>query len=441
MTLFSFAAKAGGSLLLLPFILVSFDAPTIAVWYLYFTIHSLQALCDLGFTAVLTRWIAYSVGGSRKTATGSHILLAQRVYLYVTAVWSLLLISLGTWSVAGPISAMNIGDQPTAWACWALVATASSISIWGGFYSTVLIGCDDVARVRRWEAGFAVISALVCSAVLALDGGLLGLTTCYYGTLALSVIRNRQLARPLVRRHLSSSVATPFRGLWHQAWRTGLGSALSLGTLHGSAIWYAQVASPNMAATIFLCIRLISAVSQLSQAPFYSNLSRIAILYSEGRHERLINLCRERMGAAFVLFISSFILVGMLGDRLLNAVGSTLLFPDRGLWIAFGAAFLAERLSGMYVQIVNATDKIINHIFGSATLAIYLLWLCVLYPIRDAAAIPLALLATQASFGTWYSAKVAYSRLGSAPRLYEAIILLCTAGGFALLLASPGMTS
>src|SRR6478609_965628 len=64
MTWLSYSTKALSLFGVLPLILKRFSPGDVVLWYLFFTIISLQSIADFGFRQTFSRIIAYAFGGA-----------------------------------------------------------------------------------------------------------------------------------------------------------------------------------------------------------------------------------------------------------------------------------------------------------------------------------------------------------------------------------------
>src|SRR6202012_3480933 len=76
--------------------------------------------------------------------------------------------------------------------------------------------------------------------------------------------------------------AAVLRALWPATWRSGIGVLASHGIIQSSGLVYSQLAPAADLASYLLALRVVTMVSQISQAPFYSKLPRMAALQASG---------------------------------------------------------------------------------------------------------------------------------------------------------------
>jgi O-antigen/teichoic acid export membrane protein len=439
----SFIARSLGLVVVLPFLLTELTTEEISLWYLFSAIAGFQLLIDLGFSPTFSRVIAYAMGGAdvhtiespRGDARGSpnwetlERICSTMGYVYsrLGVAWFLILVCIGTLAVYRPITMIEDGNF--AWLAWAVVLGSSTISFFGIAYSSYLQGVNQIAVLRRWEIITSIGSAVTSVLVLTNGGDLLALVIASQGWQIINTIRNRWLSRTV----LSGRMKT-FHGVtrdekvlcavWPSTWRTGVGVLTSYGVVQASSIIYAQIASPAAAATYFLALRLIQAVSQFSQAPFYSKLPTLARLYSEGRNSDLVQLARKGMSLAYLTFVVGFVILGALGAPILEMIGSNAAFPGFLLWALLGVAYFVERYGAMHINLYGTTNDIINHVANGVAGIIYMVVGVIGFRYMGIYAFPVALIVGNAGFYAWYAASHSYRAFGLGFLLFERAAML-----------------
>ena len=431
MTYGSFFTRSLSLVVVLPFLLTRLSTEEIYLWYLFLSIAGFQLLVDMGFSPTFSRVIAYAMAGEdlqslkspKGGANGSpnwktleSIWSTMRfVYVRLGTAWFLLLLCIGTLAVSGPVTVMN--DATSAWISWCVVLVVSFVTFRGIVYSAYLQGVNKIAVLRRWEIITAVGSAISSVLVLVWLEDLLALVLVSYGWGLLNVARNRWLAGRVHERRLSGFMESGkneavMQAVWSSTWRTGVGVLMSYGIVQSSGVIYAQVATPAEAATYFLTLRMIQVVSQFSQAPFYSKLPKLASMYSVGSYSELVAFAKKGMQLSYLSFVIGFVLLGIIGDRLLPYIGSNAEFPGTVLWGLFGIAYFFERYGAMHINLYSTTNNIINHVANGVSGIVYIFTGAVLYGYIGILAFPAALIAGNAGFYAWYAARHSYRAFG-----------------------------
>lgn len=425
MTWGSLAARLSGMVVVLPLVLVKFAPAEVAIWQLFVSLYTLQLLLDFGLAPTFSRLLSYARGGAslediadtQRIKGGStspsqdavpvlqQVMSTQRwLYARISMGVTLLFAVGGTLALMAP--AQNVAEPSQMWLAWGLVLVSSLIGFWGNGYSAALQGMDQIAITRRWEILFALGQIASAVAVLVLDGSLLTLVAANQTWLVMGAVRNRWLMRRLYPElMLPHPKANPLvmSGLWPAAWRSGIGVLMSQGIIQASGLIYGQMATPTQLATYMIGLRLITTVSQFSQAPFYSKLPQMAQSYARGDTPNQLALALRGMRLAHWVFAAGAVGIGVLGAPLLTMIGSNTPFVDNHIWWLLSAAFFTERLGAMYLQLYSTTNHIVWHIANGVTGVLMLSFAWLLFPHLDMAALPLAMLLAYAGFYTVYA--------------------------------------
>lgn len=461
----SFAARTLHLAILLPLVLRFFSPAEVALWQVFSTLLGLQLLADLGFGSTFSRLISYAFGGAVGIAGDGQLqppdedreanwVLIARLFAVMRLIYSrlswLLFIGLvvgGSFALVARVNALNdvtvaaghsvySSTKPVeAWIAWGGIVLVTFVSFRANAYAAFLQGTNHVAVVRRWEALFGVGALASSLTVLLLDGGLVALVFSSQVWILLNAWRNRWLTTqvcggrfrrlPPCRADRDILVAA-----WPPAWRAGVGILMSFGVVQISAIFYAQSNDTVGVATYLLGLKLMQAVSQISQAPFYSKLPALSRLWIQGRRDEQVKLAERGMRLAYWAQVAPAIGLGFFGPWLIENIGSHTPFPSGHLWGLLIAASLCERYGAMHLQLYSTSNHIVWHVANGGAGVIFLGVATVLFPQIGVLALPGAMLAGYVGFYSWYSARLSHRRFGLKWPQFD----LATVGSPALLL-------
>jgi hypothetical protein len=425
----SFAARTLSLLIVLPLLLTRLTTAEIALWYLFSSVISLQALADLGFSPTFTRVIAYAMGGAEDLkdfrevrestnsgrpnwATMEKIWSTIRsIYLRSTIVSMVFLAIVGTIALVRPIAAIE--NQSEGWLSWIVIAVTSGVAFWGTMYSASLQGMNHIALFRRWEMLTSFAAILTSFVVLYAGGKLFELVLANQSWLVVAVFRNRWLAR-----NVEDSRLKGFKGfkihhdilqaVWPSAWRSGLGITMSYGVVQASGIVYAQFGSAAGIASYLLALRIMQTINLFSQAPFYSKIPVLARLRSEGRLHDQVAVAQRGMAYAYWTFVVGFVCAGLFLDPLLELIKSHARFADPVLWSLMGIAFFVERFGAMHIQLYSTTNHIIWHTANGITGIINIVVVVLTFKYIGVYSFPIGMAVGTLGFYCWYAAKHSY---------------------------------
>lgn len=388
-------------------------------------------IADMGFSITFSRVIAYAMGGAEKLkgyididqkAKGSEpnwntmakiCASMNKIYFRIASVWCLLLLSIGTLSVFKPIT-QNEGHMFQGWAAWVIVIVTSTFRVYGNQYTSYLIGTNRIALHKRWETSVWLASIAINIIVLLLGGGLLALVTATQGLLAVNVLVNLWLFRSLSSEHYRQFKGGKLdRGIlseiWPATWRSGFGIILGAGLIQCTGIFYAQVGSKESVAAYLLALYLMRAISQFSQAPFYSKIPALSRLRAEGQLIKQQKLAEQGMRLSYYTVAVGIILIGIFGPPLLKCIKSNADFVDGNLWALMGLAAFLERYGAMHIQLYSTTNHIITHIANGVTGLIFILAVALSYVFLGVYAFPISQIVANLAFYNWYAVKHSYS--------------------------------
>lgn len=427
MTWGSFLTKALSLVIVLPLILSRFSTQEIALWYLFMIFISFQILADVGFAPTFGRVIAYAMGGAdvddlkspkeknngqANWQTIELICSTMRViYNRLSLLWTICLMVFGSIALLKPASLMD--NSSSVWISWGIILVVSTVTLRGNIYNSYLQGINEIALLRRWEAITAMGNIVTSSLVLISGAGLLSLVIVNQGWQVLNIIINRWLSgyvkngrfRGFTQGKMSKKVLS---AVWPSAWRSGLGIFSTYGLVQASGILYAQVGSAAGIASYLLALRLIQAVSQFSQAPFYSKLPVFARLFAEDKKNELMFRARSGMQLSFWCYVLGFMGLSIAGEPLLQLIGSNADFPKHFLWSLMGLAFFVERYGAMHLQLYSITNQIIWHQVAVGFGVIYISACLIFFNLIGVYAFPVGILMGHLGFYSWFSAKHAY---------------------------------
>lgn len=422
--------------IVLPVVLNRFTAAEIALWGLFLSVLALQAMVESGFSATFVRVFAYAMGGAETldVAAGSHrreprerggqpnVELMRAIWRALCRQYAILsggifLLTLlgGSIAMKRPIDAAP--DSASAWWAWLVLVGTGPIVIQGNIYTVFLQGINRVALFRRWEAASVLVGAVLSGLVVFYRGELIHLVVLRQSWALLTVLINRRLCRQTPEFRSLADTATTRDGevlsvVRPKAWRSSLGIALSAGLIEMSGVVYAQLGPAETVASYLVALRLLQSLRLLSGVPFYSQLPLLARLYSEGRIEHQLKLARKGMAWSYWSFVVVFVALGLWAEPLLTAIGSNAGFVPPSLWLLLGLGFFAERYGAMHLQLFSTTNVINWHVVAGTSGLIYTVMAVAMFHVAGLYAFPLAMLAGQLGFYSWYSARCSYREFG-----------------------------
>jgi len=408
---------------LLPVVLIRFSPEEVAVWQLFSALFVLALMLDYGLAPNFSRLLSYAragtalenmtrVSGKPNTDSASPATALERVVagqaVFSTMRWVyprlalivfLLVGVLGTWSLVKPIG--QLPHPENAWIAWALVLVTMLITLAGSCYSAALQGMNHIAPMRRWEIAFGSAQVASSVLVLSLSGSLLALVATYQVWAVLSVLRNRALLKRL-NFALFDSPATKdsqvIRAGGQSTRRTLISVLSSHGVIQLSGVFYGQAIPAAELASYLLALRLMTMVSQFSQAPFYTKLPELSALHAAGQKGAVVAMAGRGMRIAHWVFLSGALAAAFGAPLLLTLLQSKTSFVTPMVFAVMALGFFVERFGAMHMQVYTLTNHVVAHIGYGVTGLLVCLGTVLLLPTMGLMAFPLSMLLGYALF-------------------------------------------
>ncbi|RZK38501.1 MAG: hypothetical protein EOO90_22080 [Pedobacter sp.] len=437
MTWMSYSTKTLSLFVVLPMVLNRFTSGDVVLWYLFFTIISLQSIADFGFRQTFSRLISYAFGGAtdiavfntgKKNHTDNHsdapnksllndiISNMKFIYIWLTLALFCLMAVFGTWSMIKPINESS--NQQQSWLAWIIVLVITCISFYGKVYMNFLEGLFKIALVRRIEVFTSLGSILSSILVMLISPTLLNMVIVNQLWVLVVVVRDWHLCRTidngfykLVSKKLQFDKLI-FMKIWQPAWRSGISGLMSVGLTNLTGLIYAQVGATNDVAAYLLALRVINQIKEISMAPFYSKLPLLAMLRVKNDLSTLVTIVRKSMFLSHLVYAVGFITAGLLFDSILSFLKSDVHFLPQSLWIMIGFAYFIHRFGAMHIQVYLSTNHIISHIADGISGILYIVSGLILARYIGVYAIPVGMLVGYLGFYAWYACMYSYRSMG-----------------------------
>jgi len=434
MTWMSFATRSLNLIIVLPLILKTFNASEISLWYLLWSMIGFQNLGDLGFNVTFVRAVAYSLTPNISNEFRHSAFTIKDVVTVMSKVYKIISISMfflalivGSFLLKKPIT--YLANPIEGWISWAIVLVVTNISIYGFKYSAFLQGINWVHLYRRWEALTIFAAAISSGIILISGGGLIGLVLVNQFWVLVDVLRNRMLCNHYEKDifkvdKLESLKKELFSQLWNQAWKSGVGVLFSSGVLQLFNLAYAQIFSPVILAPYLFGQRVIQQIIGFTRGTFYAKIPILNKMRSENKLRQMIITSQKAMKLSYFLFFSGIVVLLFFGNDMLSLIKSNIALPPYLFLYVFGLGYLFERFGAMHIQLYTTTNDVIWHKANGFTAIIMV---CVGTPllfIDSTYAFPIAFLAGNIFFYSWYSSSHSYKSLNITFAKYEKYLFI-----------------
>lgn len=426
----SYLARSLSLLVVLPLILKKFEAPEIALWYLFSSIISFQSIIDMGFSPTFARVIGYGMGGANEiedihsknnsdkpSSSSPNWIFIERVCSTMNVIYFrlsllfLVFLLVATLLLIKPIAEMS--DQSIGWMSWIFIIFSSTITFKNVSYMSYLHGTNHIAIQRRSETFILILSIASSFVVLLLDGNLLLLVISsqiwnVIYTFWLKYLCNHSNSGVYQSFKTSGIDKKIFSPIWDSAWKSGLGVFFSFGVVQLTGMFYAQIGNPRDVAAYLFSLKIAQTISYFSQAPFYTKLPLLAKLRYSKKVDEILSVSQKGFFISYLFFVVSFIFVGLFINPALEYIHSKISFVSTGVWLALGWAYFCERYGAMHLQLFSISNKIIWHIANGVTGTLNIILIIIMYNHFGILAFPLSMFSSYLLFYSWYSAMHSY---------------------------------
>lgn len=425
MTWAGMIGKIGNSLIILPIVLKLFPLEILNIWFLFQIFYSLKDTLDLGLVNNISRFFSYALGGVKdfnnleETDVKPNINLikkinsvSHRLYLIIAIIALLFYFSIGSFFLYKPIN-----NDITLWYSWIFVIFSTVIALYGNKYSSILIGLNRVAVLRRTDAILGVISLITSAIIVIVSKDFLLLIISFYGAYILITIKNYYLYKKLTKDYEISSVpfsANTWNKIKEVAKKSFLGGLMGYGLNQGLKILIANIVPTNISANYLLADRLVGQIYQVAIGPFNSKLPQMTIFESQNKRHELFTLSRKLMWLSYGVVVMGVVLILFFSDAIFRIIKINTDFVSSEVWVLLGISILIERYVIMHQQLYTViSNKIIAHRVIPVTGVFKVIIFYTFFPYIGIVALPLALVLSFMIFEFWYSSYLVFKAVGS----------------------------
>ena len=429
----SFFSKTIYTIVLLPIAMTQLTVEEINIWLLLNIFVGLQMLGDLGFSATFTRAISHAYGGAleilihkkisleNNVSTKPNWVLIQKIFTTTSFLYFLLSIILvisfsiiGYYSLNIPISRLEIHQD--GWISFGIILIGIFIKFNGSKYQIYLQGINQVALLQRNIAIISSITIVAASIIVLQTKSLVLLILIQQlGQVAIVIVlrfimKKYQKINKVLLNRANKIDFNIIKSIFPIAWRSWVGALMSYGLVQTSGIILAQFGSAAQTSSYLLSIKILDIIKNFANAPFYSKLPYFNQLFIKKEIKELLKLVFQRMNISLIILTFSMGIVGILGNDILELMGSKAMLVNSTVWIILMLAYYIERYGALHIQLYSLSNNIIWHIANTVTgiLFISLSFLFIKSFDNPIFAFSVALLISYLSFYTWFSAYNSY---------------------------------
>lgn len=411
LSLIAVLTRAGLGFIIIPLVLKNYQSGDINIWFLFASVMTIQTALDAGFAPTMARYFAYAISGNKariipvqekdeKKLISLLYYTIKKVYRYLSIIIFLLLSTLGTYLLYKPLQASE--SAQSNFYAWIILLIVSLFYLRGNKFSSLLLGTNKVAELKSVEIISSLASLTSSIVILTLNLPIAILLINSQIWLLFNILINRRLCKKYYNYiweiNANQFNKNLFKSILSKSWKSGIGVFFSTGIFQFSGILYANIGKEEYVSTYLFSIRLLTLISQIAQAPFYSKIPVLNAYYSKGEIGNLLKLSKERIMISMWIFLMAALVLQYFGEPLFSLIGSNISFPPKGYWSVFILAFAFERIGAMHIQLYTVTNNIIWHISNGIAGSIFLFSSVVFNGLIGIIAFPMAYLLSNALF-------------------------------------------
>lgn len=308
-------------LITLPLILKLMTAEEIGFNYILISINSIVALFDMGFSGQFSRYLTYIFSGAQKIqkdgiAEGysdqinEHLLActiatAKRIYLIISIIASIFLLTLGTMYVYDVTKQFTL--IPNTMAIWAVFAVSSFFNIYFLYYNAFLQGRGLIKATKQAQVYSRIIQLAITFAMLLAGCGLLSVVVAnLIAPFAFRYFAYKKFFTADIKFILDNKTITAsdirdvFNKLLYNAKKMGVIGILSSAIGYASTLVIGKYMSLSDVGSFGLMVQLTGIVSGVATIHFFSIVPKLASLMVK----KDIDGLRRNFGLSMFFFIT-----------------------------------------------------------------------------------------------------------------------------------------
>lgn len=374
MTWASLIARMGMAIIVLPYIVVRFNAEEISVWLFILIINRLRDIFDFGYLDNISREVSYSKG--QRLTSGLKLVIDFSNFIYArnsTLCFIFLLLSITAgFYFKGHFEYFDCFDSVFI---ILVVVVSNSIYVYGNKYIAILFGLDYISMIRSWDTLFTLMNIGTILLGIIVFPSLITIITINSAWVVIAVLRNRYMASKVIfyecpnKEPLNEVNAFNADKIKKNANRDFFSSLLTSGYAQGFNYFISIFLPLSFSNTYLLLDNIVEQIKNLSRVPFYVNRPKMAAQYKKTGFLDIILIRKYIMFSTLTLCLSLF-LFSIFAPYVLDLIDSKVEF-DSTIWLVICTYAMIERLGAMHNQIyVIMNNKVIAHKYLPITVLI-----------------------------------------------------------------------
>lgn len=380
--LWSYVAQffnVGAGFITLPLILHMLTTEEIAMNYLMLTVGSLVSLIDFGFAPQFGRNVTYVFSGAQhleKEGLSADvdgminyhllkalILVAKRVYLYMSLIVLVLMLSLGTWYIWNVTNGFTNVDN--SFYIWCVYSISTFFNIYFFYYSSLLTGRGQIKESKKAIMAQKIVYIVLCYVLLLSGCGLISVCIAnlvapfFERWLCYRYFYDEKIKRKLEKECVTNKeMKSVFEIIWYNAKKLGINFIGAYAILKASMFIAGLYLSSALIASYGLMTQLTNILVGVSTTFFISYMPKITSHRVSQEKTELIKSFAWAMNVYYLIFVIGAIVLTGIGPLLLDMIGSKAVLPSSSILAFFLFVTLLENNHSLYCTLITTGNKI-----------------------------------------------------------------------------------
>lgn len=410
MTWLSYVAKSFQLVLLAPLASLYLTVEYLNVLLIILTMLGLSFVADMGVTPAISRVVSqlrgvsdnefrnseFSQITSQSFSRSSHLSsveeASKQTYLIITIAATIIMGLIGCAFLVTPI---GISPEPAVgWVSWGVVVVTMPFIFYFKRYVAFYEGAGEIAVLGQIKTVCMAVSALILIIALLFKSNVIvivavvQLSEVAFG-LWLKILRERRRVLLSSAEQKNIELITGYRKyILSRSWKSGVGLLLGFSVFQFSGLIFSQYVVAAESAAMLMSLRVLTAIRQFSNAPFYTKIPTLNRLYVAGKYKDLLSIAKRSQKISLLVFLLISLLVMIVG----GVTEKIVLYPSVGAWYLMAIAGIIERYGAMHLQIYSLTGDIVWHKLNGLTAFVYLLFSVPIFFYQTELSIPLGII-------------------------------------------------
>jgi hypothetical protein len=359
MSWLAMSVKLGGNLILISIIVYYYDANDLLFWFNISFLIVFQGMFDAGFGSTFSRFVSYLHGKKNskkyknqnlgelvdlrnlfeKKKLDFFVVLAimKKIYLYLFFITFTLLITLGSYFFSNIIN--QTSDPYFYWHLWFFYCLSFSIYIYGGMYTSILIGLNKIHIFKRYESYILFLTILIQSILVFYGYSLLLIILI----LSLSQLINVYINFMILNNHISFKITKKvivskknFYYLLKVCIKAGIGTFFYCLANQFFVLYISNIFPVKESTGMLTLFRIAKVIENYSQTITNVQLPNLTKIFYLNYHLKYFDVSKIITIKSILLMVICFISISIIYPFLILTLENKMIIPSLKYWIFLG---------------------------------------------------------------------------------------------------------